>query len=140
MSLEQLKKIRTRRMEQRFVELQEQRRILAEHELLTRQKQQELTDFAHWRLQHQEALFANLKNQPFAPQALFNYQKTLEDLRQQEERLQAELKEHFKGLETAETQVQLAQQQSSEANLKLEKLKEIIKLQGAKSSPEETVQ
>lgn len=140
MSLEQLKKIRARRMEQRFVELQEQRRIMAEKELLTRQKEQELADFGHWRLQHQETLFANLKNQPFGPQALFDYQKTLEQLRQQEEHLQAELADNYKGLQTAESQVQAAQKQSSEANLKLEKLKEIIKLQDVKKSPEEPAQ
>lgn len=140
MSLEQLKRIRSRRMEQRFIELQEQRRILAAQELLIRRKEQELAEFAQWRLQHQETLFANLKNQPFAPQALFDYQKTLEQLRQQEEHLQAELTATYKGLQTAESQVQLAQQKSSEANLKLEKLKEIISLQDVKNSPEEPVQ
>ena len=83
MSLEQLKTIRSRRMEQRFVELQEQRRVLQER---------------------------------------------------------AELAEAHQGLQAAEAQVQTAQQNSSEANLKLEKLKEIIKVQGAKSAREEPVQ
>lgn len=140
MSLEQLKRIRSRRMEQRFIELQEQRRILAAQELLIRSKERELAEFAQWRLQHQETLFANLKNQPFAPQALFDYQKTLEQLRLQEELLQAELAATYKGLQTAESQVQLAQQKSSEANLKLEKLKEIINLQDVKNSSEEPAQ
>ncbi|MEB4589429.1 YscO family type III secretion system apparatus protein [Candidatus Thiothrix sp. Deng01] len=140
MSLEQLKRIRSRRMEQRFIELQEQRRILAAQELLIRSKERELAEFAQWRLQHQETLFANLKNQPFAPQALFDYQKTLEQLRLQEEHLQAELAATYKGLQTAESQVQLAQQKSSEANLKLEKLKEIINLQDVKNSSEEPAQ
>ena len=71
---------------------------------------------------------------------LFDYQKNLEDLRQEEERLRAELAEAHQGLQAAEAQVQTAQQNSSEANLKLEKLKEIIKVQGAKSAREEPVQ
>ena len=71
---------------------------------------------------------------------LFDYQKNLEDLRQEEERLRAELIEAQKGLQAAEVQLQTAQQNSSEANLKLEKLKEIIKTQDAQKSREEPVQ
>jgi hypothetical protein len=140
MSLEQLKKIRARRMEQRFIELQEQRRIFAEHEQLLREKEQQLRDFGHWRLQHQEALFAKLQNQPFGPQALFDYQKTLEQLREEEERLRAQLAEAGQALQSAESQVQAAQHQSNEANLKLEKLKEIIKMQDAQTSRAEPAQ
>lgn len=140
MSMEQLKTIRARRMEQRFIELQEQRRILLEQEQYLRQKEQQLASFGQWRLEHQETLFANLKHQPFAPQMLFAYQKTLEDLRQEEERLRAELADAHQGLQAAEAQVQTAQRHSSEANLKLEKLKEIIKTQDAKKSREEPAQ
>jgi hypothetical protein len=140
MSLEQLKTIRTRRMEQRFVELQEQRRVFQEQQHGIQQKEQQLLAFGQWRLEHQEALFASLKNQPFAPQMLFDYQKNLEDLRLEEERLRAELQEAHKGLQAAEVKVQAAQQNSSEANLKLEKLKEIIKVQDAQTSREEPAQ
>ncbi len=140
MSLEQLKIIRNRRMEQRFVELQEQRRILTEQEQRIHQQEQQLIAFGQWRLQHQEALFAGLKNQPFAPQMLFDYQKNLEDLRQEEERLRAALADALKGLHAAEAQVQTAQQNSNEANLKLEKLKEIIKTQDAQKPREESAQ
>ena len=140
MSLEQLKTIRSRRMEQRFVELHEQRRVLQEQQQRLQQKEQQLVNFGQWRLEHQEALFASLKNQPFAPQMLFDYQKNLEDLRQEEERLRAELHDAHQGLQAAEGQVQTAQQNSNEANLKLEKLKEIIKTQDAKTAREEPVQ
>jgi hypothetical protein len=140
MSLEQLKTIRSRRMEQRFVELQEQRRVLQEQQQRIQQKEQQLVNFGLWRLEHQEALFASLKNQPFAPQMLFDYQKNLENLRQEEERLRAELIEAQKGLQAAEVQLQTAQQNSNDANLKLEKLKEIIKTQDAQKSREESAQ
>lgn len=140
MSLEQLKKIRTRRMEQRFIELQEQRRLFAEQERILHEKEQQLLAFGRWRLQHQEALFASLQNQPFAPQALFDYQKKLEQLREEEERLRTQLAEAGQAVQAAETQVQAAQRQSSEANLKLEKLKEIIKSQDAQKSREEPAQ
>ncbi len=140
MSLEQLKTIRARRMEQRFIELQEQRRILQTHEQQLHEKEQQLVSFGQWRLEHQEALFASLKNQPFAPQMLFEYQKNLEDLRLEEERLRAELADAQQGLQAATAQVQTAQQHSSEANLKLEKLKEIIKVQDDKKSREEPAQ
>ncbi|WML91816.1 YscO family type III secretion system apparatus protein [Thiothrix lacustris] len=140
MSLEQLKTIRSRRMEQCFIELQEQKRVLQKQQQGLQQKEQQLENFAKWRLEHQEALFASLKNQPFAPQMLFDYQKNLEDLRLEEERLRAELSDAYQGLQTAETNVQTAQNNSSEANLKLEKLKEIIKTQDAKNAHEESVQ
>lgn len=109
MSLDQLKTIRTRRMEQRFVELQEQRRLFQEQQRGIQQKEQQLLAFGQWRLEHQEALFASLKNQPFAPQMLFDYQKNLEELRLEEERLRAELLEAHKGLQAAEAQVHAAQ-------------------------------
>ena len=50
MSLEQLKTIRSRRMEQRFVELQEQRRVLQEQQQHLQQKEQQLVHFGQWRL------------------------------------------------------------------------------------------
>lgn len=131
MSLEQLKTIRARRMEQRFIELQEQRRILQTQEKHLHEKEQQLVQFGQWRLEHQEALFASLKNQPFAPQMLFEYQKNLEDLRVEEERLRAELAEAQQSLQAAVDHVQVAQQQSTEANIKLEKLKEMIKVEEA---------
>ncbi|OQX15859.1 MAG: hypothetical protein BWK73_05615 [Thiothrix lacustris] len=140
MSLEQLKTIRARRMEQRFIELQEQRRILQTQEQHLHDKEQCLVNFGQWRLERQETLFASLKNQPFAPQMLFEYQKNLEDLRVEEERLRAEVADAQQGLQTAAAQVQTAQQHSSEANLKLEKLKEMIKMQDGKKSRAELAQ
>lgn len=140
MSLEQLQKIRSRRVEQCFIELQEQRRILAEHEAALRAKQQQLVEFGRWRLQYQESLFAKLQNQPFAPQALFDYQKTLQQLSEEEQRLREQLGAAEQALQAAYAQVQAAQQNSNAANLKLEKIKEIIKTQVAQTNPEEPAQ
>lgn len=140
MSLEQLQKIRSRRVEQCFIELQEQRRILAEHEAALRAKQQQLVEFGRWRLQYQESLFAKLQDQPFAPQALFDYQKTLQQLSEEEQRLREQLGAAEQALQAAYAQVQAAQQNSNAANLKLEKIKEIIKTQVAQTNPEEPAQ
>ncbi|MFN3785512.1 MAG: type III secretion system stalk subunit SctO [Thiothrix sp.] len=140
MSLEQLKKIRSRRMDQCVIELQEQRRILAEQEATLRARQQQLVEFGRWRLQYQESLFAKLQDQPFTPQALLDYQKVLQQLSQEEQRLREQLGAAEQALQTAYTQVQAAQQNSKVANLKLEKIKEIIKTQVAQTNHEEPAQ
>lgn len=140
MSLEKMKMLRTRRMEQRFIELQEQRRILAEWQTRLQEKKRKLREFQSWRLEHQEHLFHDLQNQPFAPQALFDYQTKLEQFRLQEEHIKGEVVNTQQEMQTAANQVQAAEQSSAEANLKLEKIKEIIKQQGQEKPREEPAQ
>lgn len=140
MSLEQLKTLRTRRMEQCYIQLQEQRRIFAAHQQQVEQHQQQLANFHHWRLQHQEDLFHGLQNQTFEPQALLDYQSKLEQFQQQEEYLKHELSNAQEALKQVESQVQTAQQESNEAVLKLEKVKEVIQQQPQQKPLEEPVQ
>lgn len=140
MSLEQLQKIRSRRVEQCFIELQEQRRILAEHEQLRHAKRQQLLEFKQWRLNHQESLFATLQDQPFTPQALLDYQKTLQQLSVEEQHLREQLDAAEQALQTAYAQLQAAQRRSNEANLKLEKIKEIMKTRVVQTNHEELAQ
>lgn len=140
MSLEKLKEIRNRRMEQRFIELQEQRRKLAESEMQLEDCKRQLASFQQWRLRHQEDLFHGLQNQPFAPHVLFDYQTQLEQFRLQEEHLQGEVANTQQQVQVAAQQVQQAEQNSREANLKLEKLREIIALQEKKTPLEEPSQ
>jgi tRNA nucleotidyltransferase/poly(A) polymerase len=140
MDLEKLKKLRTRRMEQCFIALQTQRQTVLGWQNHVQQKEQQLAEFQQWRLAHQEALFADLKHQPFNPQALLNYQAKLEEFRQQEDSIRAELANTYQALHTANTHVETARQESVEANIKLEKLKEIIQLHDEQKSSEELVQ
>lgn len=127
MSLDKLKSLRQRRMEQRFVELQAQRHNLEQWQNNLNQKANQLHEFQSFRLQQQESLFADLQSKPFATTSWHDYQTTLEQLRLQEEFLRHELQNTQKEVEQAETQVEQARQKSREANLKLEKMKEIIK-------------
>jgi chromosome segregation ATPase len=140
MSLEKLKELRIRRMEQCFIELQTHKQVLSEWQINAQKKRQQLAAFQQWRLNHQETLFTTLKDQPFSPQNLLDYRAKLEQLRQQEEQLRQELAGIQQALENAQIQVQRAQQQSTEANIKLEKLKEIILLHDGKKPLEEPAQ
>lgn len=127
MSLEKLQSLRQRRMEQRFVELQAQRHNLERWQNDLYQKAAQLDEFQRFRLQQQENLFSDLQSKPFATTSWHDYQKTLEQLRLQEEFLRQELQNLQKEVEQAEKQVEQARQKSREANLKLEKMKEIVK-------------
>lgn len=129
MSLEQLKTLRNRRMEQSFIELQTQRQALEVCQDHMQQKQQQLVAFQQWRIEHQERLFTELKNQICDPQAVFAYRNTLEQLQQQEEQLNKELASTHQELQVAESRVEEARRHSAQANVKLEKLKEIIQVQ-----------
>lgn len=140
MDLEKLKKLRKRRMEQCFIELQTQRQILADWQINVQQKEQQLADFQLWRLTHQDALFASLQNQPFNPAMLMHYHAELEEFRKQEEALRGELNAIYQSLQAANAQVEVARQHSSQANIKLEKLKEIIQLHDGKKPSEELAQ
>ena len=140
MDLGQLKKLRTRRVEQCFIELQTQRKILNEWIVYQQKQEQHLIDFQQWRLNYQETLFAALKNQTFDPQALLEYRLKLDELQQEENRLRDALKQTYESLKAASMQVEVAQQGSSSANIKLEKLKEIIKFHDAKTPSEEPAQ
>lgn len=139
MSLDKLKSLRQRRMEQRFVELQTQRHNLEQWQNNLNHKANQLHEFQRFRLQQQESLFADLQSKPFATTSWHDYQKTLEQLRLQEEFLRQELQNTQKEVEQAETLVEQARQKSREANLKLEKMKEIIK-QEVKQPLSESVQ
>lgn len=127
MSLEKLQFLRTQRMEQSFIELQSRKKALEQWYDHANQQEQQLIAFQRWRLHQQETLFANLTHQYFDPQTLLDYRAKLEQLQQQEERLRADLTSTYHSLEIAKQQVQVAKQQSAQANIKLEKLKEIIK-------------
>ncbi|WP_287603584.1 YscO family type III secretion system apparatus protein [Thiothrix sp.] len=140
MDLGQLKKLRARRVEQCFIELQTQRKILNEWIVYQQKQEQHLIDFQQWRLNYQETLFAALKNQTFDPQALLEYRLKLDELQQEENRLRDALKQTYESLKAASMQVEVAQQGSSSANIKLEKLKEIIKFHDAKTPYEEPAQ
>ena len=140
MDLGQLKKLRARRVEQCFIELQTQRKILNEWIVYQQKQEQHLIDFQQWRLNYQETLFAALKNQTFDPQALLEYRLKLDELQQEENRLRDALKQTYESLKAASMQVEVAQQGSSSANIELEKLKEIIKFHDAKTPSEEPAQ
>lgn len=138
--LDQLKKLRARRAEQRFIELQTQRKILNEWMAYQQKQEQDLIDFRQWRLNYQETLFAALKNQTFDPQSLLEYRTKLDELQQEENRLRDALKQTHESLKAANRQVEIAQQNAKSANVQLEKLKEIIKIHDAKTPTEESAQ
>lgn len=138
--LAQLKKLRSRRMEQRFIALQAERQRLAEQESYLQRQQQQLLDFQQWRLNHQESLFADLQNKAFNPQIWLDYRVKLEQLQQEENRLREAVALTQQAIQLALTQVEAARKQSSEANIQLEKVKEIIQVHDAKTPTEEPAQ
>ncbi|HRJ54047.1 MAG TPA: YscO family type III secretion system apparatus protein [Candidatus Thiothrix moscowensis] len=140
MSLEKLQALRQRRMEQRFVELQATRHNLTNWQTELDKQATTLYQFQRWRLQQQESLFADLQSKPFATTSWHSYQETLEQLRLQEEHLRQELQKAQQAVTDAEKQVEQARQQSRAANLKLEKMKEIIIKQEAQPTPAESAQ
>lgn len=127
MSLEKLQFLRTQRMEQAFIELQSRKKALEQWHANANQQEQQLIAFQRWRLHQQETLFAKLTPQYFDPQTLLDYRAKLAQLQQQEERLRADLTSTYHSLATAKQQVQVAQRQFAQANIKLERIKEIIK-------------
>lgn len=138
--LAKLKKLRSRRMEQRFIALQAERQRLAEQESHLQRQQQLLLDFQQWRLNYQESLFANLQHKAFNPQAWLDYRAKLEQLQQEENRLREAVVLTQQAIQLSLTQVEAARKQSNEANIQLEKVKEIIQIHDAKMPNEESAQ
>lgn len=140
MSLKKLEMLRNRRIEQSFVELQANRKIAEDWQNHCTSQENNLVNFEQWRLNYQEQLFKNLLNQSFNPQALVDYRATLEQMQQQEQLLRTELAQTYQSLQRAQQQVAVAQKKSAEANVKLEKVKEIISIENAKKPREEPAQ
>lgn len=140
MSLQKLEMLRKRRMEQSFIELQASRKVAEDWQNHFAAQESNLANFEHWRLNYQEQLFKGLLHQSFNPQALMDYRTTLEQMQTQEDQLRTELSRTHQSLQQAQQQVVAAQKKSAEANVKLEKLKEIISVENAKKRRVELAQ
>ncbi len=126
MSLEQLKEIRTRRMEKHTLEVSRARELLRQGEQAIEDKKTALETFVQWRLNQQDVLFNTLQGAAFSPQDLSNYMERLESLKKQEEDKNDEIKSAKEQLEVTRGKFREAQIALEEITKKVEKIKEII--------------
>ena len=129
MSLKELKKIRSRRMEQQLAEMQEKRRQVEGHTQQLQQARHNLAQYQVWRLEQQEIRFKELQSKPFTPEALGEYQGQLENIRQQESHYNHAISEAEKKLKAAEQALLDSKAKSDEITLKYEKMKEIVDIE-----------
>lgn len=128
MELRKLQKIRQRRMEKQFIEVQAHQNIVAQCETRIREQQQKINAYRQWRSEQEEGLFQALQSSPFGPQAMVDYRASLEKLRLQHQQLQEELVTIQGQLENAKRSLQQAQTLSRELTLKNEKMSEIVEI------------
>lgn len=128
MELRKLQKIRQRRMEKQFIEVQAHQNIVVQCEQRVREQQQAIKQFHQWRREQEEGLFQALQSSPFGPQAMLDYRASLEKLRLQNQELQEKLVTIQGQLEGAKRSLQQAQELSRELTLKNEKMTEIVEI------------
>lgn len=129
MSLEQLQKIRARRLEKQQTEVMAHRHTVAAAQTALAQAHQDLEQFRAWRLNHQEELFKGLQGQSCTPQAMQEYRTKLEILAKQEEQLRAAIPVAQQKLEQTMAGLRKAQQEANALAMKNEKTKEIVETQ-----------
>lgn len=128
MELRKLQKIRQRRMEKQFIEVQAHQNIVNQCEARVQEQRQKITQFGQWRHDQEENLFKELQSSPFGPQAMVDYRASLEKLRLQHQQLQEELVTIQGQLEGARRSLQQAQTLSKQLTLKNEKMSEIVEI------------
>ncbi len=129
MSLDQLQRIRARRLEKQLSEVQIQKSALQTAEAQLAQAHQNLEQFHHNRLQMQENMFQHMLGQASNPQALFDYRDKLDRLLIQEEQLKAAIPVAQQQVEAAKQNFLAAKQVANQLAMKNEKTKEIIEIQ-----------
>ncbi|HPE58805.1 MAG TPA: YscO family type III secretion system apparatus protein [Thiolinea sp.] len=128
MSLEKLQKIRARRLDKQLSLVQERKSQMLAAEQHLHQARQELEQFHHWRINHQESLFKGLQGQTFGPEAIFEYRNTLESLGQKEEMLHAAIQQSNEQLKRAQEAYANERQVANALAMKNEKTKEIVEI------------
>ncbi len=126
MSLEQLKELRKRRRDAASIALRKSKEYLfaCEQELIA--KDQELQDYAQWRLQHQNQLFSQLQANSFSPNDLERYLSNIEELKLKKQQIEASLNDLKQKYQRAEKNINEKKINLSLITKKLEKLSEII--------------
>lgn len=129
MSLDQLQKIRERRLEKQLTEVQIKKEAVeaAEKSLTTARKA--LEDFHLWRLSQQDSLFQELISQASGLQAMQEYRQKIAHLSVQEEQLQAKVPLAQKMVEQAMQQFVEAKKAANALAMKNEKTKAIVDIQ-----------
>ncbi|HIO92672.1 MAG TPA: hypothetical protein EYG68_07485 [Leucothrix mucor] len=128
MSLEKLKDLRKRRMEQAYIALQNSKEYLIFCEKDLAKKFHQQREYSKWRLKHQDELFGDLQSGIFAPEDLGNYMADIEHMKYRKKQLEDDLNNAKKKYQQAEKNVHEKQQALSLIVKKLEKLTEIIKM------------
>ena len=126
MSLEKLKELRKRRMEAASIALRRSKTYLFACEQELNAKHQELQQYAHWRLQHQDVLFTQLEANSFSPNDLNQYLANIEELKVKKQQLEVSLEALRQKYQQAENNINDRKMALSLITKKLEKLSEII--------------
>lgn len=137
MSLEELRRIRNRRMEKQYTVLQEHRRQVDACQRNLNQAHEALKQFQQWRLQQQDAHFRDLQSKTFSPETMREYQAQVERLRQEEEMHKQKIPECENKLKAAQDAFDTCKRKSNELTLKHEKLKEIIEIRDKETAQTE---
>lgn len=126
MSLEKLKELRKRRMEGASIALRKSKEHLLICEQAVFGKQNELQQYAQWRLQHQDDLFTQLQSNSFSPEDLGRYMSDIDGLKIKKQQIEEELETARLKYQQAGKSIQERKMALSLITKKLEKLSEII--------------
>ncbi len=128
MSIKQLKKIRSQRVERIYRELQRAKSSFAEAELKLQQARVEFRDYGSWRVQQQAAMFDTLQGDSFSPNEIRGYNLKLESLKEKEEQLKDVIPAFEVQLEDVEKNLNKVREKLQHANKDMEKVDEFIKI------------
>lgn len=126
MSLEQLKRIRIQRVRRVYTELQRAKTVYAQTELELQNAHDELNNYHHWRLQHEQELFDQLQSDFFSPSELGDYNIRLDRLKQREDELRNMIPVVEKRLEACRQEVVDAQLRLQKVTKDKEKVDEFL--------------
>jgi len=126
MSLQQLKKIRSQRVERIYSELQQVKAIYAQSENELKQARITFEEYGVWRIAQEKLLFDHLQSDYFSPNQMKDYNLTLEKQKEKESQLEDEIPSFISHLETAEKELEKVRRKLQLATKGMEKVDEFI--------------
>ncbi len=129
MSLEQLKKIRSQRVERIYRELQKAKSLFEQAERELQQARVELQNYSIWRGEQKKSLFGALQGDCFSPNDIKGYNLKLEKLKEKESQLREVIPDVKVKLEDAKKDLDKAKEKLQNANKDMQKVDEFVHMQ-----------
>ncbi|MEE9350884.1 MAG: YscO family type III secretion system apparatus protein [Thiotrichaceae bacterium] len=130
MSVAQLKKIRSQRVERIYIELQRLKSSFRQAEIELQQARDEFENYSLWREREERSLFNSLQqSDSFSANTIKNYNLKVESLKLNESQLNNAIPAFEKNLDATKKVLEKVQEKLQIANKDMEKVDEFIDIQ-----------